>query len=144
MRKAFLGSATVLMLAVVAQFFLAASGAFDTAPNEESFQVHRTSGYGIVVLAVLVTIIGALARVPGRVIGMAGLVAGLTVLQPVIREIAVAFDDPAGSSIVGELVFGLHAVNGLSILAAVGAVVWRARELSTSYPGAAEPARRTP
>jgi hypothetical protein len=29
---------TLLALVVAAQFFLAASGAFDTAPNDESFQ----------------------------------------------------------------------------------------------------------
>jgi hypothetical protein len=40
MRKAFTGLAILLLMAVVVQFFLAASGAFDTAPNVESFQPH--------------------------------------------------------------------------------------------------------
>ena len=46
MRKVFAVLATLLVLVVVAQFFLAASGAFDTAPNDESFQPHRALGYG--------------------------------------------------------------------------------------------------
>ena len=138
MRKVFAGLAILLMLAVVAQFFLAASGAFDTAPNEESFQPHRALGYGIVLFAVLMTLVGALARVPGRLIGMTGLVAGLAVLQGVIRAIASAFGDTGDSTTAGQLVFGLHAVNGLVIMAAAGMIVRQARELSRS----ATPVRR--
>ena len=88
MRRFFAGLATLQMLAVVAQFFLAASGAFDTAPNDESFQPHRALGGGIVLLAVLVTVVAAVARMPGRLIGMSGLVAGLAVVQFVIAAIA--------------------------------------------------------
>jgi heme A synthase len=130
MRRAFRGLATVLMLAVVAQFFLAASGAFNTAPNDESFQFHRTWGYVILLLAVLLTIVAALARMPGRLIGTAGLAAGLVVLQPVIRAIAMAFSDTAGSSTVGVLIFGLHAINGLAIMGVVSTAIRQARELA--------------
>lgn len=132
MRKAFTGLATLLLLAVVAQFFLAASGAFDTAPNDESFQTHRALGYGIVLFAVVVTIVAAVARMPGRLIGMTGLIAGLALVQGVIRVIANAFGDTGDSTTAGQLVFGLHAVNGLVIVAVLGMIVWRARELSKS------------
>jgi hypothetical protein len=44
MRRVFAGLATLLVLVVVAQFFLAASGAFDTAPNDESSS--RTGHWG--------------------------------------------------------------------------------------------------
>jgi Family of unknown function (DUF6220) len=137
MRRAFAGLVTLLMLTVVAQFFLAASAAFDTAPNDESFQVHRTLGYGIVLFAVLVTIVAAVARMPGRLIGMSGLVAGLTVLQVVIRAIAGAFGDTDGSTTAGKLVFGLHGVNGLVILAVTWTIVRQARALSGSAAGVA-------
>jgi len=136
MRKAFVGLATLLMLVVVAQFFLAASGAFDTAPNDESFQPHRALGPAILLLAVLLTVVAALARMPGRLVGMAGLVAGLIVVQFVIAELAKAFGD---GTTAGQLVFGLHAVNGLVIVAVVGRIVRQARALSRS--GAA-PQRR--
>ncbi|MFG2044642.1 DUF6220 domain-containing protein [Dactylosporangium sp. NPDC048998] len=140
MRKFFAGLATLQLLAVVAQFFLAASGAFDTAPNDESFQPHRTLGAGIVLLAVLVTIFAATARMPGRLIGMSGLVAGLAVVQAVIREIASAFDGTGGSTTAGELVFGLHALNGLAILAVAVRIVRQARQLSRP----ATPVRQAP
>lgn len=134
MRKVFAGLATLLMLAVVAQFFLAASGAFNPATNEESFQAHRALGYGIVLFAVLVTLFTALARMPGRLIGMAGLIAGLVVLQGVIRAIASAFGDTGDSTTVGQLIFGLHAINALIIMAVAGMTVRQARELSRSAP----------
>jgi hypothetical protein len=133
MRKVFAALATLLMLAVVAQFFLAAMGAFDTAPKDESFQPHRALGYGILLFAVALTLFAAVARLPGRLIGMTGLVAGLILLQSVIREIANAFSETSGStSTAGELVFGLHAVNGLIIVAVGGTILHRARELARS------------
>ena len=127
MSRAFTGLATLLLLALVAQFFLAASGAFDTAPTDESFQPHRLLGYGIVALAILLTVVAAAARMPGRLIGMSGLVAGLAAVQAVIRTIAKAL---GASTTAGDLVFGLHAVNGLAILAVVAAIVRQAVQLS--------------
>jgi cytochrome b561 len=138
MRKFFAVMATLLMVVVVVQFFLAAGGAFDSAPKEESFQPHRAVGSAILLLAVLVTVVAALARMPGRVIGLSGLVAGLAVLQFVIAAIARAFGDTGSTSTAGELVFGLHAVNGLAIMAVAGMIARQARQPS----GTAEPARQ--
>lgn len=121
MRKAFTGLARVLMLAVVAQFFLAASGAFDTAANDESFQPHRALGYEILLFGALLTVVAAVARLPGRLIGLTGLVAGLSAVQAVIGAVAKAFDDNGG-----QLVFGLHAVNALAIVAVIRTVVQQA------------------
>src|SRR5690606_19878894 len=132
MRKVFAGLATLLTLAVVVQFFLAASGAFDNAPNDESFQAHRALGYGILLFAVLMTLVAALARMPGRLIGMTGMVAGLVVLQGLIVALANAFGDTGGSTTTGQLVFGLHAVNALVIMALAGTIARRAREQSRS------------
>jgi hypothetical protein len=132
-RRVFALLATLLVLVVVAQFFLAASAAFDTAPNDESFQAHRALGYGIVLFAILLTIIAALARMPGRLIGMIGLVAGLGILQPVIAVIAKAFGDSGDTSTTaGKLFFGLHGVNGLIIMTVAGTVARQARALSRS------------
>ncbi|MEU5529713.1 DUF6220 domain-containing protein [Micromonospora chersina] len=142
MRRFFAGLAGLQMLAVVTQFFLAASGAFDPAPNDESFQPHRALGGAIVLIAVLVTVVAATARMPGRLIGTSGLVAGLAIAQFVIKGIAAALDGAAG-----ELVFGLHAVNGLAIVAATGMIIRQARQLSrpaTQLPTAATPARQAP
>ena len=131
MRRVFAVLATLLVLVVVTQFFLAASGAFDTAPNDEAFQPHRVLGYGIVLFAVLLTIVAALGRMPGRLIGMTGLIAGLAVAQGLIRAIADAFNDTGdASTTAGKLIFGLHAINGLAIMALAGNVARRARALS--------------
>ena len=119
MRKVYAGLAILLMLVVVVQFFLAASGAFDTAPKDEAFAAHRGLGYVTVLLAILTTVGAALARVPGRLIGITGLVAVLAIVQPVIRGIAAAVGETATA---GQLVFGLHAVNGLVIVALVGMI----------------------
>jgi Family of unknown function (DUF6220) len=133
LRKVFAGLAALLVLAVVAQFYLAASGAFDTAPKDESFQMHRLLGRGIIPFALVLTIIAALARMPGRLIGMTGLVAGLAALQAVIAVLAKAFDDTGDTSTTaGKLVFGLHAVNGLVIMAVAGTIARHARALSRS------------
>jgi hypothetical protein len=140
MRRLFAGLAILQLLAVVAQFFLAASGAFDTAPNDESFQPHRALGYGIVLLAVLVTVVAAMARMPARLIGLSGLVAGLAVVQVVIRAIATAFEGTGGSTTAGELIFGLHAVNGLAILAVTGMIVRQAGQLAGSATAARQAA----
>jgi len=129
-RRVFAGLAALLVLAVVAQFFLAASGAFDTAPNDESFQPHRALGYLIFLFAVLLTIVAAVARMPGRLIGMTALVAGLVVAQMVIAMLADAFNDSGDTSTTaGQVVFGLHGINGLIILAVAGNVARQARAL---------------
>ena len=133
MRRVFALLATLLVLVVVAQFFLAASGAFDTAPIDKSFQPHRVLGYGIFGFAILLTIVAALARMPGRLIGMTGLVAGLVVVQSLIRSLADGLNGTGdASTTAGKLVFGLHAVNGLIIAAVAVAIALRARALSRS------------
>jgi hypothetical protein len=133
LRKLFVGLAALLMLVVVAQFYLAASGAFSTAPHDESFRPHRALGYVIFLLPVLMAIVAALARMPGRLIGMTGLVAGLAVVQVVIAVLARAFNGTGDTSTTaGQLIFGLHALNGLAVLAAAGNVARQARALSRS------------
>src|SRR5262245_38714986 len=133
LRRVFALLAALLVLVVIAQFFLAASGAFDTAPKDESFQPHRALGYGIVLFAILLTIVAALARMPGRLTGMTGLVAVLGVGQGLIGAFAGAFNDPGDSSTTaGKLIFGLHAINALAILAIAGTIARRARALSRS------------
>jgi hypothetical protein len=131
-RKVFAVLAGALVLVIVIQFFLAASGAFDAAPNDESFQPHRALGYGALLLAVVLTVVAALARMPGRLIGMCGLIAGLVLVQGLIRAVADAFDDAA-------VIFGLHGINALVILALAGTVARRARALARTGR-AAQPA----
>ena len=145
MRRVLAILAALLVLLLVVQFFLAASGAFDPAPNDESFQSHRGLGYGIILFAIMLTIVAALARMPGRLIGMTGLVAGLSVVQILIGVLANALNDTGDTSTTaGKLVFGLHAVNGLIIVSVAMNVTRQARALSRSAvadrpAGAAQP-----
>lgn len=134
MRKVFPGLTALVMLTVVVQFYLAASGAFSTAPKDESFAPHRMLGYVILLLAVVLTVVAALARMPGRVIGLSGLVVGLTILQPVIVAIANAFGDSGSSTTAGTIVFGLHAVNALIIFTTLGRLLQQSRELTATVP----------
>ncbi|MEU7711616.1 DUF6220 domain-containing protein [Micromonospora chalcea] len=124
MRKVFAGLAAFLLLVLVVQFFLAASGAFSNEANEEAFRPHRILGLGSILVAVVLTVAAAVMRMPGRIIGLSGLVAGLGILQALIAVIAKAFGDSAGDSAVGRYVFGLHAVNGL-VMVAVARVILR-------------------
>jgi hypothetical protein len=135
MRKAFAALATLLLLIVIAQFFFAATGAFSTAPNDESFRMHHALGYVIFLMPVVLVVVAALARMPRRLIGMPALVSGLTAVQVVIAVVARAFGE---STTAGQLVFGLHAVNGLAMLAVAGMIVRQARAL----PRSAAPAGR--
>ncbi|MEV0675032.1 DUF6220 domain-containing protein [Actinosynnema sp. NPDC050436] len=127
MKKAFTVLAALLLLAVVTQFYLAATGAFDSAPNEQAFELHRLLGNAVIAFSALVAIAAAIARVPGRVIGQAGLVAALVVLQSLIREVAEALGEGAAA---GHFVFGVHALNGLAILGLTSLVVRQARQLA--------------
>ncbi|WP_225801869.1 DUF6220 domain-containing protein [Streptomyces sp. NK15101] len=135
MRKAIAGLAAFIMLAIAVQFYLAGSGAFAETPIEEAFKPHRSLGYLIVLLSLVLTVLAAVARVPGRLVGMAGALVGLGILQPVIAVVAKAFDDPSGA---GRIVFGLHAVGALAMVAVAVRIQRTARELSNSPASAAQ------
>jgi hypothetical protein len=128
MRKVFLGFAALMLAAVVVQFYLAAVGAFDDAPRDEAFGPHAIVGTSLLLLAVLATIVAALARVGGRLIGMTAAIAGLTLVQSLIRVLADALSDGDTSTTAGRLVFGLHALNGLAIGGLAGSVLAEARK----------------
>ncbi|RIQ34750.1 DUF6220 domain-containing protein [Jiangella rhizosphaerae] len=131
MRKVYLGFAVLILAAVVVQFYLAAVGAFDTAPNDEAFDAHAIFGSILLLLAVVATIVAALARVGGRLIGMTAGIAGLVLLQSLIRVLADAFNESGDTSTTaGTLVFGLHALNGLAIMGLSGRVLADARRLA--------------
>jgi hypothetical protein len=68
---------------------------------------------------------------------MAGLAAGLALLQPVIRAIAGALGAGDTSTLAGELIFGLHAVNGLIIFGVAEAIQTRARAFAAGARGGA-------
>lgn len=136
MRKVFAGFAVVLVLAVVVQFFFAAVGAFDSAPKDESFDLHRMLGWVIILLAALTTIVAAFARMPGQVIGRAGALTGMAAVQILIRVLADAFNESGDmTTTAGTLVFGLHALNGLAIMGLAGTLASQSRAAVTTPVG---------
>lgn len=131
MQRVFAVLANLLVVALGTQFFLAGMGAFNTAPNDTSFLPHRVLGFGIVLFTALLTILAALARLPGRLIGLTGLITGLVVGQILIGVAADAFNTSNDTTTTAStLIFGLHAINGLAIIALAGIVARRALALS--------------
>ena len=126
--RTFYGLAILLLLLTVAQFFLAASGAFGAAADDASFRAHEALGWVLFALPALMAIGAAAARLPGRLVGLSALVAGQTSLQVGIAALATAAGD---GTTTGQLIFGLHAVNGLAMLAVVGLIVRGSRTAAT-------------
>lgn len=131
MRKTFSALAALLMLVVLAEFYFAASGAFGAATDDTAYRPHHLLGYVIFLLPLLMAAVAALGRMPGRLIATTTLVAGLTGVQVVIAKVARAFGD-AGDGAIGGLVFGLHAIGGLALVAVVAVVARQAWTLSRS------------
>ncbi|MEV6923018.1 DUF6220 domain-containing protein [Dactylosporangium sp. NPDC051485] len=124
MRKAFAALAALLLLIVVAQFFFAASGAFG-----DSYAAHHALGYVIFLVPVAMIAVAVPARVPGRLIALSALICVLTSLQVLIAVAARAIGE---DSVAGRLVFGLHALNALAMLAVTCCIAYRARALAGS------------
>ncbi|GHJ48658.1 hypothetical protein Cs7R123_60000 [Catellatospora sp. TT07R-123] len=113
MRKVFAALATLFLLVVVAQFFFAATGAFSTDPDRGAFRPHHALGYVLFLLPLVMALVAALARLTRRLMWLSLLAVGLTTVEVVIAKVAMALGGAPGG-----LVFGLHGVCGLVLLAA--------------------------
>lgn len=139
MRRAYVVLAGLMVLAVVAQFYFAAVGAFAKPQDDQSFALHLTDGMMIIpALSLLATLVAALARAPGRLIGLTALPIGLIVLQVLITEVGknlgASTDDATTPAALAFL--GLHAINGLAIMAVVGITMRQARKFAATPPTA--------
>lgn len=146
MRKVYVGLSALLLVALLAQFYLAAVGAFTRPQSDASFALHDLNGMMIVpLLSVLATIAAAAARAPGRLIGLTIAPLGLVVVQVLIVVLGRAFNDAGGdrTTPVGLAILGLHAINGMAMLGVAGAVLRQARQLAGT-PRDAAPADRVP
>lgn len=144
MRKVFLVLAGLMFLATIALLFFAGVGAFDAAPRVESFEPHRWTGRALFLLSLLAIGAAALARAPGRLVGLTAAVTGLVLLQSLIAMVAGALADQSATT--GNLVFGLHAINGLVTMGVARTVFNRARSLAAGRadaPAAGDGARVT-
>jgi Family of unknown function (DUF6220) len=130
-RKAFLVSSALLLAAFVLQFVFAAVGAFTKPAGDGNYALHSVNGMAIIpALTLLTTLFAALAKAPGRLIGLAILPLGLVVLQALLAGLANGFTDGGGASTpFGLTMGGLHALNGIIAVHVVVTVLRGARRL---------------
>jgi uncharacterized protein DUF6220 len=145
MRKAFIVVSSLLLVSFAVQFVFAAVGAFTKPAGDDAYALHSITGMAVIpVLTLLTTLCAALARAPGRIIGLAVLPLGLVVLQALLAALADGLTDAAGgSTAVGLTIGGLHAINGIVAVHVVVGVVRAAKRLGRPVDPApaADPAR---
>jgi hypothetical protein len=135
MRKVYAGLCALLLLAILVQFYFAAVGAFAKPQRDDSFALHDLTGMMIIpLLSILAIIAAAVARAPGRQIGLTAAPLGLVVVQVLIVTIGRALGTDGGDTTtpVALAILGLHAVNGLITMAVASVVFRRARAFATA------------
>lgn len=93
----------VLVAGLFVQVFLAGLGVFD---SPEQFEVHRSFGFTLELLPLLIVVAGLVGRIGRRSLGLAALIFGLFLVQSIL--VGVRDDYP--------MVAALHPVNGFVIL----------------------------
>jgi hypothetical protein len=131
-RKAFVIVSSLLLVSFVLQFVFAAVGAFTKPAGDDAYVLHSITGMAVIpALTVLTTLFAALAKAPGRLIGLAILPLGLVIVQALIAAVANAFTDAAGASTpLGLTIGGLHAVNGIVAVHVAVSIAQAARRLA--------------
>lgn len=143
MRRVYVVLTGLLVVSVVIQFYFAAFGVFTAPENDSQFILHLLNGRFVLPLLCLLCIAAAaIARAPGRLIGFTAIPLGLLVLQTVLFVLAgLAGASPEKTNLAGQLILGLHAINGLCILGVTIMVFLRARRFArgnADQPGAAD------
>jgi Family of unknown function (DUF6220) len=128
-RTAFEVMSGLLIVAVVVQFYFAAFGVFTAPENDSQFVLHTTNGRVVLPLLCILTIVSAaVAKAPGRLIGFSALPLGLLVCQTILFIVAgITGSSEEHTNVGGQIILGLHAVNGLAILATSIVLFRRAR-----------------
>ncbi|MEV1017240.1 DUF6220 domain-containing protein [Micromonospora sp. NPDC049801] len=141
MRKAFVISSGALLTAFALQFVFAAVGAFTKPAEDGAYALHSVNGMAVIpVLTLLTVLFAALARAPGRLVGLAVLPLGLVVVQALLAMLANAGTDAVGvSTPFGLVIGGLHAVNGIVAVHVVVGVMRGARRLAAATPSGDAP-----
>ncbi|HEY3001878.1 MAG TPA: DUF6220 domain-containing protein [Kribbellaceae bacterium] len=144
MRKAFVVTSALVLVAVLAQFYFAGVGAFTRPATTDAWTAHRAGAVAIMALALLNTAVAALARAGGRIVALAALPVGLVLVQYVLIAVSGALGGSADERTGAPLyVAALHALNGLAVLGAAFAGLRNARRLAARAAGelATEPQR---
>lgn len=123
MRKVLVGFTVLQLALVILQFYLATFGAFQTppptTPEGAAIGWHAMNGiFAIPAVSLLTTIVAAIAKAPGKLIGLC---AGPLVLVAVQIFVVFPLAEVAGATeerttTASLFVFGFHAIVGLGLL----------------------------
>jgi hypothetical protein len=139
MRRVYVVLVGLLLASGVAQFYFAAIGAFTKPQTEDSFALHSMNGRIVFpLLAILATAAAALAKAPGKLIGLTILPFGLGIVQVLIIVLGnvIGGATEQRTTPVALAILGLHALNGMAILGVTATVMRRARALAAGVPTA--------
>ncbi|MFI6326724.1 DUF6220 domain-containing protein [Micromonospora chersina] len=141
MRKIFVVVSALSLAAFALQFVFAAVGAFTKPAGDGAYALHSVTGMAVIpVLTLLTVLFAALAKAPGRLVGLAALPLGLVVVQALLAALANGATDAAGASTsLGLTIGGLHAVNGIVAVHVVVNVLRGARQLARPEPAVTAP-----
>ena len=121
------------------QFYFAAFGVFTAPANDSQFVLHQMNGRMVLpLLCLLVIAAAALVRAPGRLIGFSAIPLGLLAMQTVLFLVAgLTGSSPEKTNVAGQIILGLHALNGLAILGVTILLVRRASRFAGERAGSA-------
>lgn len=139
MRRLYVVLLGLLLASGAFQFYFAAVGAFTRPQADDSYALHLVNGRMIFPLLALLAIgAAALARAPGKLIGLTSLPLALVVVQTLIIVLgnAIGGATEQRTTPLALAILGLHAVNGMIILGVAGSVMRRARALLTASDAA--------
>jgi hypothetical protein len=144
MRKVFVITSALVLVGTLTQFYLAGVGAFSRPATADAWTAHRAGAAAILALALLNTVVAALARAGGRIIAFAALPIGLVILQFVLVAMSNALGgSPTDRTGMPLYLVALHAVNGLAVLGAAVTGLVNARRFAAGAAAgpATEPQR---
>jgi Family of unknown function (DUF6220) len=130
MRRIYVVLVGLLLASGGLQFYFAAVGAFTKPQTEDSFALHTLNGRMVFpILAILATIAAALAKAPGKLIGLTILPLGLGIVQVLIIVLGnvIGGATEQRTTPLALAILGLHAINGMIILGVTGNVMRQAR-----------------
>jgi hypothetical protein len=132
MRRLYVVIVGLLLASGALQFYFAAVGAFTRPQTDDSYSLHLMNGRMVFpLLAVLAIGAAALAKAPGRLIGLTSLPLALVIVQTLIVLLgnAIGGATEQRTTPVALAILGLHAVNGMIIMGVTSMVMRGARAL---------------
>lgn len=134
MRRVLLVLSGLLLLDTVAQFYLAALGAFTRPATDSAFAMHAMNGMAVIpALALLTAVAAAISRAPRKTIGLAAAPLGIVIVQALIVELSKSLaGDDGSSTTLSAMIGGMHAVTGIAVLVIAADMLRRARALASA------------